>query len=235
MTGLYLSVRSGRPLMPGEAPPGSIWELLLRISVADVGQFVSGIAALLAFLWIILAYLQQNTQLRLQREELVLQRNELVLQRQEMKRLADEAREQVEVLRQTARVARREAFMRFLDLYERKLVQEASQISSITATDPVASENHKQAWIEYERGDRNALFRNLIRQLIRGQHTEFLRRVDQFAGGRAYLELFSGTAAEVLKEAAQVDQNMETLCRGSQWASLAELLDKVRANAPALS
>jgi hypothetical protein len=37
--------------------------------------------------------------------------------------------------------------MRLLDLYERRLVQEASQISSITATDPVASENHQKAWI----------------------------------------------------------------------------------------
>jgi hypothetical protein len=232
LVSMYLSLRSGRPLMPGEAAPGSTWELLLRVSMGDVGQFVSGTAALLALLWIFLAYLRQSTQLRLQCEELVLQRYELALQRQEMKRLADQAHQQVEVLRQTSRVARREAFMPLLDLYERKLVQEASQISSITATDPVASENHKQAWIDYERGDRNALFRNLIRQLIRGQHTEFLRRVDGFAGGRAYLELFSSTAAEVLKEAAQVDQKMQTLCRASEWASLAELLDKVRANAP---
>jgi hypothetical protein len=229
LTGLYLWIRADRPLSPGEAAPGTVGELLLRLSVADVGQFVSGIAALLAFLWLVLACLQQNTQLRLQREELILQRNELVLQRQETQRLADEAREQLEVLRLTASVARREAFVRLLDLYERKLVQEASHISSITAIDPASTEQHQRAWIEYERGDRNAIFENLIRQLVRGQHTEFLRRIDQVVGGRAYLERFSATVGELLKRAAEVDDEMLALCRSSQWTDLSEAFNKLRA------
>jgi hypothetical protein len=228
LAGLYLWIRADRPLTAGEPAPGTVLELLLRLSVADVGQFVSGVAALLALVWFVLVYLQQSGQLRLQREELVLQRGELVRQREETKRLANQAREQLEVLRQTASVARREAFIRLLDLYERRLVLEASQISSMTAIDRLASENHQSAWRQYEQGDRNALFEILTRQLVRGEHREFLRRVDQVAGGRAFLERFSATAAEVLKEAALVDEQMVTLCRHSQWAYLAKLLDQAR-------
>ena len=229
LAGLYLWARVGSPLSTGEAAPGTIWELLLRLSVADVGQFVLGIAALLAVLWLVLACLQQSTQLRLQREELILHRNELALQRQETGRLADEAREQVEVLRLTASVARRESFMRLLDLYERKLVQEASHISSMTAIDPASTEQHQRAWIEYEQGHRNAIFENLTRQLVRGQHTEFLRRIDQVVGGRAYLERFSSTVGEALKQAAEVDGQMLALCRNSPWAYLSEAFEKLRA------
>jgi hypothetical protein len=229
---LYLWLRAGRSLSPGEPAPGTVVELLLRLSVADVGQFVSGVAASLAFLWFVLAYLQQNGQLRLQREELLLQRDELVLQRQATKRLADEAREQLEVLRQTAVVARREAFLRLFDLYERQLALEASQISSITAIDRASSENHQNAWREYERGNRNALFENLIRQLVRGEHREFLRRVAQVAGGQAFLERYSATVSQVLNEAALADESMVTLCRHSPWAYLAELLEKARTGPP---
>ena len=228
LAALYLSAKADRLLTTGEPGVATAWQILLRVPVVELGQFVSAVAASLAFLWIILACFQQNTQLRLQREELILQRNELALQREETKRLAEGARQQVEVLRHTARIARREVFMRFLDLYERKLVHEASLISSMTATDPAASERHQNAWREYEAGDRNALFDNLIRQLVRGGHREFLRLVDQVAGGRAFLERFSATVSEVLNEAASVDDQMLTLCRNSQWAYLSELLDKAR-------
>ena len=200
----------------------------IMLEPVPAGQIVLGIAALLTFLWITLVWLRQNAQLKLQREELALQRQELALQRQETSRLAEQAREQVEVLRQTALVARREAFIRLLDLYERKLVLEASQISSMTATDPVSSENHQNAWRDYERGDRTALFRNLIGQLVRGEHREFMRRVDQVAAGRSLLERFCASAAEVLKEAARVDDKMEALCKSSEWAYIGELLDRAR-------
>ena len=51
-------------------PPQSMGQLLLTISVADLGQFVSGVAGALAFLWLVLAYQQQNRQLQMQQQML---------------------------------------------------------------------------------------------------------------------------------------------------------------------
>ena len=90
----------------------------------------------------------------------------------------------------------------------------------------MASDNHKNAWRDYERGDRNALFQNLIGQLAQGGPQQFMQRVDQVAGGRAFIERFAATVSEVLREAALVDDGMLTLCRASQWCQLAQLLEK---------
>ncbi|MFO1082497.1 MAG: hypothetical protein U1E23_17940 [Reyranellaceae bacterium] len=191
-----------------------------------------GTIALLGVLWLALAWLRQSRELGLQREELALQRRQLHLQQQATRQLAEAAQVQVEVLRETRTLARRESFVRLLDLYERRLVVEASHLSSLTAIDRESTDRHQAAWRDYERGDRNALFRSLASQLLEGRHVEFLRRIDQTSTGRALLERFSGTVAEVMEEASGVDPRLASLCRSSEWAFLAELLESARAAVP---
>lgn len=229
----YLWMKADQVPASNETASGSSLGPLLRLPLADVGLFVTGVAGALALLWIILAYWQQSHQLQMQRHELALQRRELALQRQETNRLGEEARAQVEVLKQTSMIARRDAFVRLLELYERKLALEASQISSLTAATPALSDNHQSAWKDYELGDRGALFRNLIRQLIRGGHADFMSRVDRIANGRALLERFSATASELLAEATSVDEKMDALCRSSEWSFLSGLLDRAQTELPA--
>lgn len=53
----------------------------------QVGDYLSGFASAIAFIWLIAAYLQQGRDLRLQRQELALQRQSLDLQREELKKL----------------------------------------------------------------------------------------------------------------------------------------------------
>ena len=105
-TVLYLHLKASMPpLVQAEgasATPGSIGALLLQEKVADIGQFVSGLAGAIAFIWLVAAYVQQSFQLSMQREELGLQRHELALQRAEFERLADEAKAQVDVLKQSS-------------------------------------------------------------------------------------------------------------------------------------
>jgi hypothetical protein len=69
--------------------------MLQAVSIADVGQFVSGIAGALVFIWIIFTYSAQ-------REELALQRNEMAAQRKEFEKLAAEAQSQSGLQQQTA-------------------------------------------------------------------------------------------------------------------------------------
>lgn len=54
---------------------------------SQVGDFVAGIAAAVAFVWLIAAYFQQGAELRNQRKELELQRQTLNLQREELNKM----------------------------------------------------------------------------------------------------------------------------------------------------
>jgi len=57
-------------------------------SAAHIGDFLSGIASTLAFIWLIASFRQQSKELKLQREELTLQRVSLDLQREEFKKMS---------------------------------------------------------------------------------------------------------------------------------------------------
>jgi hypothetical protein len=54
---------------------------------SQLGEFLAGFASVIAFIWLIAAYLQQGQELIMQREELALQRNTLDLQREELKKM----------------------------------------------------------------------------------------------------------------------------------------------------
>ncbi len=217
-------------------PPQSIGQLLLAISVADMGQFISGVAGALAFLWLVLAYRQQNHQLEMQQQELKLQRRELALQRAETKRLADEAQAQVEVLKQTRAGAARDAFVRALDLYERQLAQQAAFIYDlyIRQHDSHVAIEYRGAWAEYERGDRDVFFKRLIALVAKNQHDRFLRIIDKyvFGQGRDAMRKYCEMAAAAVVHAEQVDEAMVRVCKQSQWHLLALGYDQVLGGVP---
>lgn len=216
--GAWLGLRGGTAPSPGE-----------------LGGFVAALAGPIAVVWFVLALRLQAAELRLQRQELGLQRAALVRQRQALRQVVEQAQVQVEVLRETRSLARRESFLRLLELSERKLALEAAQISALTAIDRAATERHQAAWRAYEGGERNAVFRHLIGQFAAAGAAEFARRVDQVASGRGLLERFAATAAEILAEAAAVDERLAALCRSSEWAHLAGLVDGLRATSPGRS
>lgn len=66
----------------------------LSASLQDFGQWLSGVAGALAFIWLIVSYFQQGEELELQRLELSATREQLTLQKDEMARLADQAEKQ---------------------------------------------------------------------------------------------------------------------------------------------
>jgi hypothetical protein len=76
-------------------------------TLSQVGDFVAGFAAALAFIWLIAAY-------RLQAQELSLQRNELTLQREAVQQHRDESRKM-------AKYAALEQASRILDQFEQSL------------------------------------------------------------------------------------------------------------------
>lgn len=204
----------------------SLGQLLMSEKLADIGQLISGVAGAVAFIWIVLAYFQQS-------EELALQRRELRLQREEFQRLANESEAQGLVLKQTELSAKRDTFMRLLEVYERQLVTQASELGRLTSEGSLEQDNYAHAWAAYEQGDRDAHFRYVISLVIRGRHDLFRQRVDKLMGGMALLERFSTTAGIIVSEARSVDQKMVDLCKMTAWAFLADTFDRLRMAPPA--
>ncbi|MDP1838418.1 MAG: hypothetical protein Q8N31_08065 [Reyranella sp.] len=97
----------------------------LAASLPDFGQWLSGVAGALAFIWLIVSYFQQGEELELQRKELAATREQLALQKVEMARLADEAAKQAKSIEATEQHARRDTFMGIQELLERQLHEQA--------------------------------------------------------------------------------------------------------------
>ncbi len=76
---------------------------------ADWGNFVAGVTAPAAFLWFILAYLQQGEELRLNTRALELQAQELSHQVEETRNLVRQAELQAEASKELAEVTRQQA------------------------------------------------------------------------------------------------------------------------------
>lgn len=72
-------------------------------NIGNLGQYVSGLFAPVAFVWIVIAVILQGRELELQREELKDTREVLGLQKDEMKHAAEEAREQTRIMTENLR------------------------------------------------------------------------------------------------------------------------------------
>lgn len=96
--------------------------------VADFGQWLSGVAGALALVWLVMGYLQQAEELKLQREELAATREQLALQKNEMQRLANEAEKQSVALQADTKLVERDIAMKFAELVERSVEATAGLI-----------------------------------------------------------------------------------------------------------
>lgn len=132
---------------------------------SQIGDYLAGIAGAIAFVWLIAAYLQQGSELKLQRVELSLQRAALDLQREELARLGKYA-----ALEQIAQI---------LNQFDLSL-QKNPDAPARSANDlPAAFLNRMADWkILLESEDPNLVFESYVRWMtVYGQCLEFLERM----------------------------------------------------------
>lgn len=93
------------------------WPQVKEISPNELGDFLSGFAAPLAFFWLVIGYFQQGEELRLQREELELQRHEVA-------RLADDTERQAAAVEANEKHTRRDTFIHYCEFVsqEQKII-----------------------------------------------------------------------------------------------------------------
>jgi hypothetical protein len=143
------------------------WSEFKKLPPNGWAEFAAGVAAPLAFLWLVLGYF-------LQRQELELQRKELKLQRQETARLANEANRQANSIEANECLARRDLFSRVLDQTVAELDSIAARILISCKQEPII-EHRKAAETAKIAGYKDAYLTELIAVFRR-------RRADWTAG-----------------------------------------------------
>lgn len=121
----------------------------IGLDLNEIGDFLAGAFAPLAFFWFVLAFWQQSNELALQRQELELQREELKLQRKETARLADEAHRQGDAISANELHARRDTFYRLADFFERELNHFLAQLVSPL----IGHVREEDVWNKHSLGD----------------------------------------------------------------------------------
>ena len=216
----YLGWKTWNPKDPADWIAGDFVAMMKAISLADVGQFVSGLAGALVFIWIIFTYSAQ-------REELALQRAEMAAQRKEFEKLAGEAHNQGQLLEQTSVVTKRDAFIRYLELRERAMALVAADLLRMTATTPFHHSMVSKAWENYERGDTYAFFRTLTAQVVRGEHQNFMARVRNVMTALEWVAFLHFETKRILEDAKQIDDQMHRLCFNAPWRALGDVFGKL--------
>lgn len=114
----------------------SNWNLE-KLDPNEVGDFLAGFFAPLAFLWLVIGYLQNNTAIKLQSQELKHSVQALDLQTQELKYSVDEMKQanetshqQLQSIQSNERHAKRDLFTRLADLQIKQLDALAKHIIS---------------------------------------------------------------------------------------------------------
>ena len=108
---------------PCSDPPDAGWfsrNLSCR-SASDLGDFLSGAFAPLAFIWLVAAVIIQSLELRAQREELLLARREYWETRQVLQAQATEAKTQASFIGQQTQLLKDEGVARLADAGDRRL------------------------------------------------------------------------------------------------------------------
>jgi len=178
------------------------WSQFWNLPANEMADFFAGVAAPLAFLWLVLGYFQQGDELKLQRRELGLQRQELALQRQEVHRLTDETAAQRKAIEATEEHSRRDTFLRLRDV----IAQEMAEIAFRLIVGSDRTDVGIDHWRSYSDGDRNVMFRVAVAHV---PNTEILGRLlGNFGAARPLCERYCGLFDMLCTEAERADPKL---------------------------
>ena len=130
------------------------WPDFSAMKLNELGDYLAGAAAPLAFLWLVIGYYQQG-------EELELQRKELELQRKETARLADQAAAQADAIKANELHARKDTFLRFAEL----VLPDVNMLIAQMLGHSVVKQFMDQRWRKYQAGDSRVFVQSAIRAL----------------------------------------------------------------------
>lgn len=188
-------------------------EQLWALSPNNLGDFLAGAAAPLAFLWLIIGFFLQreqlneqrrsvdiqSTELAHQREELRLQREELRAQRVEAKRLGDETARQAKSIEHTELTTRRDVLIKYADIATD--VQSSLALVMLEALDPGA---YKDCLKRLSEGHDDAAF-DPVRDRVTNDPENSIPKIQRNERGQYALPDYLQNAVALAEELKGVD------------------------------
>ena len=181
----------------------------LEMKPNEHGDFFAGVFAPIAFLWLVIGYMQQGAELRANT-------NALAEQAQEARHAAEQAKIQAEGIKANEEHARRDTFYRMVELIERELVYHSSQLlASIDASD------FSEKWDQYGNGDPFVFQRTVCDKILYGADMpgEMALRESQRTAIRRYCRIFE----KILQGADTCDDAEKNLRGQFEWSPNGEL------------
>lgn len=169
---------------------------LASLKPNEVGDLAAGIAAPLAFWWLVLGYYQQGEELRLSNEA-------LKKQSEETERLATEAVIQAKAISMNEVHSRQATFLRLSEYLLNGLNARAVEMAGLIYNKNVI----EKFWREYNAGDKDVFFKVLLSRLVQGHHVSFLESIDRFVGGRQYVHIYCNDFEILLGKTKEVDMD----------------------------
>ena len=162
---------------------GKGWVELWSLSLNNMGDFLAGAFAPLAFLWVVIAVLLQTAELGLQREELKQSREALELQAAETRALVEQNKLSVEVankaLAQQQRREREARLHQIIDALAFRIMNVANRSLVMVGpnkSEPLGNPQYLRAQVEAG-GGRDAVFQAALRQIANWLH--YVREAQQ--------------------------------------------------------
>lgn len=206
------------------------WDTLKIEEFNEVGDFMAGAFAPLAFAWFVLALLIQSEQLKLQSAELSLQREELAAQRKELAEAVEQAEAQAKGIQAYAEHSAKATFLQLSQVFERDLKHYAGYINSLVKENIInETKIFGQHFFEDEKyifNDEYGYFARCARYFSLGGNINFImesgnkRPIPQ---ARRYIRVFE----KLLFEVDKVDDNRQNLRREYEWCPMGHLYSEL--------
>lgn len=180
----------------------------------EIGDFLAGIVAPIAFLWIIVGYFQQGEELR--------QNNEILKQQAiELQESVRQMKLQSAVISDNELHARRATFFTFYEILKDRLNSISvdillrcvshdvrRRVRPSEKADKVESERKKEILDRYGSGNSEFIYSEIIYFLIQGRNAEFVTVMERYMDWPEIIRSYCVTFEEILSEARKCgDEN----------------------------
>ena len=213
-------------------------ESLTTLPPSELGDFLSGIFAPLAFLWLVIGYIQNNKSINQNNQSIQLQEKALKLQTEELKNSVNEMKEanktsagQLESIKNNEKLNKRDLFFRYFEIQTQELNEISVEISRRLKNTLYDGFRGKSSATGYNDGHRSYFL--LITDCMNHFQNLYLSETSTKNindEGLKAIKSFLNKYSEIKKHAKAYDKDDEllSLVKDSIYEDFSKILEKIK-------
>lgn len=190
-------------------------EEFLNLDPNAHGDFFAGLFAPVAFLWLVIGYFQQGSELRENTRA-------LARQAEEAKKAAEQAKIQAEGIKANAGHAAKDTYFRVLSLYERDLNSMLASILTNYGPQFAGEDYVEHLWERSSNGDHYVFFNETL-NMDDDTYKLFSARVEVCKTHASLVRRYRRVFEKVLLECSEIDNEAGTLREALEWSPMGEV------------